>query len=89
MSNSPGQKDDQIKSTTLEAVYNPDILDTVFAHFESAQPEGRNALYRFSLVCRSFKGPALHKLWVTLGSISPLLDLLPHAKDVNGSLVRP
>ncbi|KAH6901874.1 hypothetical protein BKA70DRAFT_1307686 [Coprinopsis sp. MPI-PUGE-AT-0042] len=83
MSRDPDQGEDAGSSPIFEVIYNPDILDTIFLYFDNTNSNGRNQLYRFSLVCKSFKGPALRQLWEILDSYIPLLNLLPRLEEFN------
>ncbi|KAH6902043.1 hypothetical protein BKA70DRAFT_1435637 [Coprinopsis sp. MPI-PUGE-AT-0042] len=86
MSSNPGQGEDARSSPIFEAIHNPDILETIFLYSDNANSNGRKQLYRFSLVCTSFKGPALRQLWEILDSYVPLLNLLPNQEEFHGEL---
>jgi hypothetical protein len=86
--NRPGRENTVRLLPVLEAIHNHIVMDSVFLHFDTSESEGRNELYRFSVVCKSFSGPALRRLWACMHSCEPLLQLLPGLQEMNNELVR-
>ncbi|KAJ6570409.1 hypothetical protein B0H10DRAFT_2107939 [Mycena sp. CBHHK59/15] len=77
-------------SSLLKCLDNLDILCEIvrYGHGEAANAQpGDSALPRLALVCRAFCEPALDALWRSMGSLLPLLKLLPSFQEVKGVYV--
>ncbi|KAJ6609528.1 hypothetical protein B0H10DRAFT_1954535 [Mycena sp. CBHHK59/15] len=77
-------------SSLLKCLDNLDILCEIvrYGHGEAANAQpGDSALPQLALVCRAFCEPALDALWRSMGSLLPLLKLLPSFQEVNGVYV--
>ncbi|KAH6901876.1 hypothetical protein BKA70DRAFT_676417, partial [Coprinopsis sp. MPI-PUGE-AT-0042] len=83
MSQSSGPDKAATSSPISDALYNPDIIETLFLLFDDTKQEECADLYHLALVCKSFKGPALNRIWESMSSCIPLLDLLPHLEEVD------
>lgn len=57
--------------------------------FEFCLESGRGTLVQVARSCKSWKDPALDKIWRRLSWVGPLLDLIPGLSYIEGVYVSP